>query len=505
MKASELCFETHSPLGFDRELSHVTENASLADAQSVFVCIRGARFDGHDFSALAYHNGCRVFVAERPLELPEDASVFLTSNARRALALLACQFFGDPSKKMHLIGITGTKGKTTTALLLSHILNSCGIPCGYIGTNGVRYRETHYELNNTTPDAVTLQKALCDMQKSGVSTAVMEVSSQALKLYRTEGVCFSTLLFTNLSPDHIGQNEHEDLADYMACKKRLFTDYNAKTAIFNLDDPFAKELLLETTAEQTLGVSTTHPADFFASPIELLQNEQTLGITFTVFSKSDSCKIDLPLIGSMNAENLLLALAAANTCFGIPLCMAGKALSDLRIEGRSEMLALPNGALAIIDYAHNGDSLRRLLTALRAYNPNRLIVLFGSVGERTKGRRRELGLVASTLADVCILTSDNPAKEAPEAIISDILQGFAEKALPYYTISDRAEAIRFAVSLTQKGDILVLAGKGHEAYQQIGSEKIPFSERVILQSAILECCGVALKSTTQQKSATPAP
>lgn len=486
MRASELLrgyTECHVP---NIEIKQLTENASRADQNSVFICIRGARHDGHEFAHLAYQNGCRIFIAEKNLKLSDDACVIRCPDTKETLGSLACRFYGFPSEQMHVIGITGTKGKTTTALLLSHILNAAGIPCGYIGTNGVRFASIERSLTNTTPDAVTLQKTLCEMLDANIRTAVIEVSSQALLRHRVAGMHFETVLFTNLAPDHIGQNEHPDFENYKACKHRLFTDFGAKNAIYNADDPSSAEMLAETSAEARVSVSTQKNADFFASDITLFRDKNTLGVSFTVSDNEDSLHAKIPLTGLMNAENALLAIAAAKTCFGISTKQAIHALTNAHVAGRSEIIPLPNGASAVIDYAHNGVSLRQLLTTLREYQPNRLIALFGSVGERTKQRRHELGTVAAELCDLCILTSDNPGNEDPDAIIADIAKAFEGKKTPYLAIPDRREAIRTAVDLTQAGDILVLAGKGHENYQLIGNEKIPFSEREILADAIRE-------------------
>ena len=486
MRATELFCGFDTPTLPETELLTLTENASLANESAVFVCIRGARHDGHRFAPDAYRNGCRFFVAEEALDLPPDACVVLCKNTKEALGQLACRFYGDPSHRMHLIGITGTKGKTTTAVLLAHILNTCGIPCGYIGTNGVRFRDRQRATKNTTPDSITLQKTLCEMQAAGVFTAVIEVSSQALLCHRTAGMRFETVLFTNLSPDHIGQSEHPDFENYKACKMRLFTEFGAETAIINADDGIAQEVLTMARADRKITVSTRESANYFASEIRTSKAARTLGVAFTASGNGIHPPVLLPLIGKMNVQNALMAMAVANTCFDIPLPTAANALHSALVDGRSEVFALSSGASVIIDYAHNGTSLYHLLTTLREYEPNRLIALFGSVGERTKQRRHELGEVAAELCDLCILTSDNPGNEDPDAIIADIAKAFEGKKTPYLAIPDRREAIRTAVDLTQAGDILVLAGKGHENYQLIGNEKIPFSEREILAGVIRE-------------------
>ena len=469
----------------DIEVHTLTENAQKADANAILVCIRGARNDGHDFAAQAYAHGCRLFVAQKELSLPNDATVLNTTDTRRMLAILARNFYGDPSRKMHVIGITGTKGKTTTAQLLVHILNCEGIPCGYVGTNGIAFADRRLPTLNTTPDAVTLQRTLCDMLDHGVRTAVIEVSSQALMQHRVAGMRFETVIFTNLSPDHIGENEHPDMEHYKSCKRRLFSEFEARTAVYNADDAASAEMLEGTTAICRIACSTKQAdADLFTRDVNLLRDEQMLGVSFDVVSRESSLPCRLPLTGCFNACNALLSLAVAEHVFGIPLSRATAALSDAAVEGRSEIVPLPNGATAVIDYAHNGVSLAQLLSTLREYAPSRLIVLFGSVGGRSQMRRAELGAVAACMSDLAILTSDNPADESPASIISDIARAFVGSTTPYLAIEDREDAIRQAVELTNAGDILVLAGKGHETYQLVGNQKLPFCEKDILSDII---------------------
>lgn len=463
------------------EIDTLTENSAKAAHNAVFVCIKGARSDGHRFAADAYARGCRLFVAEDALSLPDDACVCYVENTRKALAALACRLYRDPSHEMRLIGITGTKGKTTTAHLIRHILNHTGNPCGYIGTNGVLYNDVERPLQNTTPDAVTLQETLREMLDAGVRTAVIEVSSQALMQYRADGTRFETVIFTNLYHDHIGTTEHPTFAHYRDCKHRLFTDFGARLAVCNADDPATAEMLSGTSADRVVTCATVGAGDFRAELIAPFRTSSMLGTSFTVTHNTERIDCTLPLSGRMNVDNALFALATVKEAFGIPLRVAAEALQDASIAGRSEVIPLPNGACAVIDYAHNGESLSHLLSSLREYAPARLSVLFGSVGERSQLRRAELGHAAASLSDRAILTSDNPAREDPNAIIEEIAQAFEGTSTPYIAIPDRAEAIGYAAKTAIAGEILVLAGKGHENYQLIGNKKIPFSEKEILQ------------------------
>lgn len=489
MKASELFPGISLPDAIgDREIRSITDRASAADGGAVFVCIHGARTNGHTLAPEAYCSGCRMFVASEKLELPEDAWILSVPNTRRTLATLACRFYGDPSHRMQVIGITGTKGKTTVAQMIAGMLNDNGIRCGYIGTNGIAFDRVHRETNNTTPDPLTLQKALSEMAATGIRAVALEVSSQALKQFRAWGTRFSATIFTNLFPDHIGVNEHPDFADYLACKHRLFTDFPATYAIFNADDPTAPQMMQGCAAEKLLTFSMTDGSAADLSAIRILPTlEQGIpGISFCAMSGKTAQAYRLPMVGSYSAGNALPAILVCSRLFGLSPEQMAESLSKMQIPGRSEVFLLPSGGTVLIDYAHNGESLRRLLESLREYRPGRLLCLFGSVGERTKLRRREMGLAAAELSDLCFLTSDNPGEEPPEKIIAEIATAFSGFPTPYYCIPDREEAIRTAVQMTGKGDILVLAGKGQEQYQLIGKEKKPFSEKEILRRMVAE-------------------
>ena len=469
----------------DGEILAVTEDSRKADETSVFVCIRGALSDGHRYAESAYQKGCRFFVAERSLNLPKDAFVLETSDTRKSLALLACRLYGDPSHSLKVVGITGTKGKTTTAQMLAHILKENNIPTGYIGTNGIRYGTFQAITANTTPDAVTLQQTLLEMKKCGMQAVVIEVSSQALMQQRVTGIKFDTVLFTNLFPDHIGVNEHPDFEHYKDCKKKLFRDFGANGMILNADDDFSEEFTQSASVNRILSCSAKDPAcDYFAKSVRLITKDHLPWVGFDLLHEKEQCTCHLPLIGKSNAYNALLSMACAHAVFGIPFTWAAEALSHVSIAGRSEILSLPNKACLVIDYAHNGESLRQLLESLRAYRPSRLICLFGSVGDRTRQRRREMGEAAAELSDLCILTSDNPGLEDPEKILDEIAQAVEGTSTPYYKIVDRKAAIIKALEESKTGDIVVLAGKGHEAYQLVGKEKLPFSEKKIVEEFI---------------------
>ena len=470
-----------SLLGADRlkeDLTHISNDSRRVHHGSVFVCIKGAISDGHNYAQSAYDNGCRVFVASRPITLPADAMILLTDDTRKALPILSAKLYRDPSKELYIIGITGTKGKTTSALMTAHILNTCGIPTGYIGSNGIEYGNNHFDTVNTTPESCDIQRYLREMIHAGMRACVMEVSSQALKLSRVSGIHFDICAFTNLSPDHISTHEHPDFDDYKACKASLFRDYPHRYVIYNADDPQAEDVIGASRATP-IRFALHHPAELTADQITLMREKGKLGLQFNLHTNQGDQTVELPFPGVFSVYNALTAIAICRR-FGLDDRQIAAALANVVIAGRFEVIDLPHGATVIIDYAHNGVSLRSALETLRQYHPFRLICLFGSVGGRTQMRRAELGRVAAELADLCILTADNPDNEPPQDIIRDIAAQFSKNACPYLEIPDREQAIAHAVSHSLPGDIILLAGKGHERYQLIAGRYIPFCEREIV-------------------------
>lgn len=461
------------------EIRELCCDSRKACENSMFVCISGALADGHDYAAAAYSGGCRIFVAERRIALPDDAMFILVADTRIALARLSSHFFGNPSREMTIIGITGTKGKTTSSLLIYNILNESGIPTGYIGSNGVNYLDYQYTTLNTTPESYDLHAHMRQMVDSGVKTLVMEVSSQALKMARVHGIKFDICVFTNLALDHIGEFEHPDFEDYKLCKRSLFTDYGAEYVVYNADDEYAISVVGGATCPRT-GISLGGHADFVADSVTYFRSEGNIGVSFECANEGKIFPVALSFPGEFSVYNALTAIAVCSR-LGLTAGKITKAMRHIRIKGRFETFELPNGATVVIDYAHNGVSLKAALQALRIYEPTRLVCLFGSVGGRTKMRRAELGLVASRDADFCILTADNPDNESPNAIISEIASYFTAGTCPYVAIPDRRAAIEYALDNSQSGDIILLAGKGHESYQMICGVRQEFSEARIVE------------------------
>lgn len=474
------------PAAEELSVSHLCWDSRKATPESVFFCIVGALADGHDYALAAYMNGCRVFVCERrPAGLPSDALVIIAKNGTRAaLAETAAEFYGHPERGMTLIGITGTKGKTTTACLVRYLLGKCGREAGYIGTNGVEFLTYHYDTVNTTPESCEIFFYLSLMRDCGVDTAVIEASSQALLLDRLHGITFDTCVFTNLSPDHIGTHEHPDYENYRECKLKLFSEHCSGTAVINIDSGEAPVFIAASNGKRVLTCSSEGKrADFRAGDI---RKEKVDGAPLTVFTCTDregSIDMTLPLPGDYNVSNALLAYAVCRLYTDEREVLADS-LAGASVRGRFESFVC-EGVDYIIDYAHNGASLHAVLSALRECNPRRLVCLFGSVGGRTFSRREQLGRAAAELADTVIVTSDNPDSEDPEKIIDDICAAFPA-GTNYFRIADRGEAIRFAVRNACPGDIVLLAGKGHENYQLINGVKIPFCEREIVEETCRE-------------------
>ncbi len=457
----------------------------------LFVCLRGAEEDGHAYAPAAFAHGCRAFVCEYPLSLPEGAAVCYVPDSTAALASLASAFYGWPERDMVLIGITGTKGKTTTALMIRHLLQRHGIATGYIGSNGIQYAAVQEDSRNTTPDALTLRRHLAAMRGQGVRTVVMEVSSQALATGRVIGLQFPLAVYTNLAPDHIGAGEHPDLAHYRTTKARLFSDHGCHTMVVNSDDPHASFMIAGSSASRILTASLQGDATLTASHLRAVPMATAYATSCLLWeedSKDAPVPLTLPLPGECNVQNALLALLTAQAYMqayapgqDARLRSLSLALEEVQVPGRFERVLLPGTeADFVIDYAHNGYSLRAAIRALRAYAPARLVCLFGSVGGRTYSRRTELAQAACA-ADFCIVTTDDPDTERPWDTMRELCRVLEENGRPYVAIPDRAEAIAYAVRHVQPGDLVLLAGKGHEKYQRIGGQRVAFSERALLQ------------------------
>ncbi len=454
------------------EVSDIVYDSRKAKSNNLFVCLRGARFDGHKYAESAYLNGCRIFMAEEELPLPDDSIQIIVRDTRASLASASAEFFNNPTKELKIIGITGTKGKTSTAHLVKALLEESGIKCGIIGTVGAYYDDVEIETVNTTPESYELQKIFRIMLDNACKACVIEVSSIGLMAHRVDCVDFEIGVFTNLSPDHIGPNEHPNFEDYTYWKSVLFEI--SKKAVINIDDP-AYENMIENCTSPIITYGLAE-ADVVANDVKLLKNNKFIGISFDCTCDDKSFYTEVALPGYFNVHNALAAIAVCKA-MGIDASKYIDSLKEIRVRGRAECVYVCDDFDVIIDYAHNGISMKSMLETLKSYPHNRIIALYGAVGGRTQIRRKELGLITGKECDLSILTSDDPDFEDPWNIINEIGHYVTEVGGKYVGIPDRGEAVEYALSLLQKGDILLLAGKGHEQYMKIKGEYVPFSEK----------------------------
>ena len=463
------------------EITTLINDSRKVEEGSVFVCISGAVSDGHKYIPDVAAKGAAAVVVEREVEAPENVTVIRVADTRYALALMSAAYFDYPAEKMKVIGITGTKGKTTTTYMIKSILDSVGYKVGLIGTIEAIIGDKKIPAANTTPESYTIQKYFAQMVEEGCDCVVMEVSSQGLMLHRTAGIPFEIGIFTNLGKDHIGPNEHKDFDDYKRCKGLLFKQ--CKLGIANVDDKYFRDVFQGATCRvETFGFSKE--ADLRAENVQLVSKPGYLGVAYHVAGLMDfDVEIDIP--GTFSVYNSLTAISVCRH-FNVPVEKIKDALKKAKVKGRIEMIKVSDEFTLMIDYAHNAMSLESLLTTLKEYNPKRLVCLFGCGGNRSKDRRYEMGEVSGRLADLTIITSDNPRFEEPQAIIDDIKIGIGKTDGKYVEICDRKEAIKYAIGHGQPGDVIVLAGKGHEDYQEIKGVKYPMDERVLIAEVLEE-------------------
>lgn len=473
----------------DTEVSFLTSDSRKVNENTAFVCIVGAVSNGHDYIAAAVEKKASVVIVQEGQhfnEIPQEVTVICTKNTRLALALMSAAYFGYPAEKLFTIGITGTKGKTTTTYMIRNVLEACGIKTGLIGTIETIIGEQTKASCNTTPESYEIQESFAKMAEAGCKAVVMEVSSQGLKLDRTAGILFDIGVFTNLESDHIGPNEHDSFEDYLECKAKLFRQ--CKVGIVNADDAHTAAVIKNSTCEiETYGLS--EQADIRACDIHLKHERGTIGLTYQCQGKLNM-EVALNLPGKFSVYNSLCAIAVTRH-FDVDTRVLQKTLSEVKVKGRIELVKVSNEFTLMIDYAHNAMSLESILTTLKEYHPHRLVCVFGCGGNRSRDRRFEMGEVSGRLADLTIITSDNPRFEDPEAIIEDIRTGIAKTSGKHIDITDRKEAIKYAIQHGEPGDIIVLAGKGHEDYQEIKGVKYPMDERVLI-AEVLEELGITV-------------
>ncbi|MDD3338022.1 MAG: UDP-N-acetylmuramoyl-L-alanyl-D-glutamate--2,6-diaminopimelate ligase [Lachnospiraceae bacterium] len=463
----------------DVEVEDVVFDSRKVQEGSLFMCIRGAVVDGHTFAKDVADKGAAVLVVEEAVDVPEHVTVIKVADTRYAMAVISAAYYDYPAEKLKVIGITGTKGKTTTTYMVKSILENAGYKVGLIGTIETVIGEKTIPSANTTPESLLVQQYFHEMVEAGCDCVVMEVSSQGLMLHRTAGFEFELGIFTNIEPDHIGPAEHENFEDYMHCKGLLFKQ--CKVGIINADAEHLEEVLEgHTCTIETYGID--READLRATNVQLISRPGYLGIAYDLIGLLDfHVEIDAP--GKFSIYNSLTAIAICRH-FHVSEDNIVKALALAKVKGRIEMVKVSDDFTLMIDYAHNAMALESLLTTLRDYNPHRLVCLFGCGGNRSKMRRYEMGEVSGRLADLTIITSDNPRFEEPQDIMDDIKIGMAKTEGRFVEIADRKEAIAYAIHHGEPGDIVILAGKGHEDYQEIKGKKYPMDERNLIRDIL---------------------
>jgi UDP-N-acetylmuramoyl-L-alanyl-D-glutamate--2,6-diaminopimelate ligase len=458
----------------DFEIKNVTDDSRKVSESTLFVCVKGEKYDGHIFAKTAEQAGCVAIVSEHKTEanLPH----IIVKNSRQALSIICANLFDNPLKNIKLIGVTGTNGKTTTSYILKHILEQNGHKTGLIGTiqnmAGSVALPTHY----TTPEPYELQKLFRDMANASCEYVVMEVSSQALAQERVFGCKFAAALFTNLTQDHL--DYHKSMDNYLKAKQKLFEQTNI--AVINLDDPASHKIINELTCKTITYSTKNMNADYTARNINYRPN----GTDYDVVGLGIIGRAKLGLLGDFNVYNTLASVSCA-VSLGLPLQGVLDALRTSKgIKGRVEVVPTGRNFSVIIDYAHTPDALQKVLQSINIFKLGKVVVLFGCGGDRDKTKRAQMGKIAIDFADYVIITSDNPRTETPMSIIEDILQGVGKTKIPHITIENRRQAIRYAIENAQKDDIILLAGKGHEDYQIIGTEKLHFDEREVVEESL---------------------
>ena len=452
------------------EIRALTLDSRTAGEGSLFLALHGTRTDGADYAAEALARGAVCVVTERE---QTDAPCVLVPNAHEAAARLAARWYGEPARRMSVIGVTGTNGKTTTTCLLKQLLERClGAKVGLIGTNRNMIGDAALPAARTTPDALTLQRLLREMADAGCTHAVMEVSSHALVQRRVGAIGFALGVFTNLTQDHL--DYHGTMEAYCDAKALLFRQCRA--AVVNGDDAWTDRLLRDAECP------VTRFGQNFSNDLVGWRPEYRADcVRFTACDDSEHVPVTLHIPGAFSLYNALAALGAAQS-LGIPLADAAAALADCRgVRGRAEVVPTDTDYTVLIDYAHTPDGLANILSAVCGFADGRVIAVFGCGGDRDRTKRAEMGRIAAALADRVILTSDNPRTEDPYAILHEILAGLRGSATPFAVLEDRREAIAYALDHARAGDVVVLAGKGHETYQEVGIERLPLDERQVVR------------------------
>ena len=467
----------------DIDITGLESNSKNVKEGYLFIAIKGFSVDGHDYINNAIEAGAKAIMVQegcdlKKIKLPSDVTLIMAKDTRHALAICSCNFYDNPSRKFRLIGVTGTKGKTTTTFMIKEILEKAGYKVGLIGTiatyiNGKMVSES----SRTTPESIELQKIFAQMVEAGVEYVVMEVSSQSLKLHRVDGCDFNIAVFTNFSEDHISANEHPDMKDYFESKLKLFQ--MCDNGIINVDDLQVSKIpkLFPDSNIMTYGIDNY--CQMLAKDITITNSYVDFRVK--VSDKNERVKVDIP--GRFSVYNALAAICVAKK-IGVPSDKVIEALAEIKVPGRSEMVPNKREIPIMIDYAHSPESLQNILSAVKSYTKGRVISVFGCGGDRDKTKRPIMGEISGKIADFTFITTDNPRTESPEEIVKEIEDGIKKTKGKYKVVVDRKEAIKEAINMANKQDIIVLAGKGHEPYQEINGKKYPFDERIIVKEII---------------------
>ena len=467
----------------DREVTAITNDSREAIEGSLFFAIKGFSNDGTQYIPTAIEKGAKVILVDdkfdlRSVEIPADVTLVVVPDARYAMAICSCNFYDNPSRKLKLIGVTGTKGKTTTTYMMKEMLQKQGYKTGLIGTIAIYSGDKKLEdSDRTTPESIKLQKILAQMVDDGCQLVVMEVSSQSLKLHRVAGCEFYAGLFTNFSEDHISPKEHPDMEDYFNSKLELMK--MCKYGFINADDLQVSKVpkLLPDKDIKTYGID--NQCDLLAKDITITNSYVDFKVK--IGERNERIKVGIP--GRFSVYNSLAAISVAMK-LGCNAENIKESLLDVRVPGRSELVNNSKELTIMIDYAHSPESLENILNAVKSYTRGRVISVFGCGGDRDSAKRPKMGEISGKIADFTIITSDNPRTEDPEKIVSQIEEGIKKTNGKYVCIVDRVEAIKYAIDMASKKDLILLAGKGHEPYQEINGVKHPFDERIIVDQII---------------------
>lgn len=466
----------------DIDINQITTDSRAVKEGSLFIAIKGFETDGHNYIEKAIENGAEAIMIQEGYDYKkllqyENITLVMVPDTRLAEAICAANFYEHPEEKLKMVGVTGTKGKTTTTFMIKEILEKQGSKVGLIGTvatyiNGKKYEDS----DRTTPDSIHLFEILRKMVDAETEIAVMEVSSQSLKLNRVYGIHFNVGVFTNLSEDHISLKEHPDMEDYFESKLKLFD--MCDIAYVNADDLYGQRVIREAKCEiKTYGID--NEANNIAKDITITNSYADF--KEKLYGKNERIKVGIP--GRFSIYNALAAICVA-VKFNATVDNIKEALTDIKVPGRSELIPNKKGLTIMIDYAHSPKSLESILQAVAAYTRGRVISVFGCGGDRDSAKRPMMGEISGRVADYTIITSDNPRTENPEEIVKEIELGIKNTKGKYECIVDRTEAIKKAIAMANKNDIIVLAGKGHEPYQEINHKKYPFDERIIVNEII---------------------